>query len=46
MERTIRIWLYNDYMEVTIEPQEDWSEDDLYEAAVSYVYDNISIEVT
>ena len=45
MERTVRVWIDNEYVETTIDAKEDWNEDDLYEAAVLYVYDNISIEV-
>ena len=45
MERTVRVWIGNDYVETTIEVKEDWNEDDILEAAVLYVYDNISVEV-
>ena len=45
MERIVRVWIGNEYIEIEIEAREDWTEDDLLEAAVLYVYDNISVEV-
>ena len=45
MERTIRVWIGNDYMDIDITVREGWNEDDILEAAISYVYNVISIEV-
>ena len=45
MERIVRVWFGNDYIDVEIEVNEDWNEDEVYEAAVDYVYNNISIDV-
>ena len=45
MERTVRVWIGNDYVDVDITVREEWNEDEIYEAAVLYVYDVISIEV-
>lgn len=45
MERTVRVWIGNDYVDVDITVREEWNEDEIYEAAVLYVYDVISVEV-
>ena len=46
MERTIRVWLGNDYIEwISEEIPDDWSEDEIFEAACDAVYSNIQIEV-
>ena len=45
MERTVRVWFGNDYIDIDIDVREEWNEDEVYEAAVSYVYNTISIEV-
>ncbi len=45
MERTVRVWIGNDYIEYEIEDNRDWTEDELYEAVVEDVYSTISIEI-
>lgn len=45
MERIVRVWIGNDYVEYEIEDNGGWTEDELYEAIVKDVYDSISIEV-
>lgn len=45
MERIARVWIGNDYVEFEFEDNEDWNEDELYEAVVNYVYDVISVEI-
>ena len=45
MERTIRVWLGNDYTEFEMELNQNMSEDELYEYVVDYVYSNLSIEI-
>ena len=45
VERTVRVWIGNDYVDVDITVKEEWNEDEIYEAAVLYVYDVISVEV-
>ena len=45
VERTVRVWIGNDYVDVDITVREEWNEDEIYEAAVLYVYDVISVEV-
>ena len=45
MERTVRVWIGNDYVEYEIEDNGDWTEDELYEAVVQEVYDVISVEI-
>ena len=44
--RTVRVWIDDDYLEREIEVHaKEYTEDELYEAVVDYVYSNISIEV-
>ena len=44
--RIVRVWVNDDYLELEIEVhEEEYTEDELYETVVNYVYNNISIEV-
>lgn len=45
MERLVRVWIGNDYVEYEIEDNNDWTEDELYEAVVNDVYNSISVEI-
>ena len=45
MERIVRVWIGNDYVEYEIEDNSDWTEDELYEAVVEDVYNTMSIEI-
>ena len=45
MERIVRVWIGNDYVEYEFEDNGDWTEDELYEAVVQDVYDTISVEI-
>ena len=46
MEKTVRVWIGNDYVDYILENiPEDWSEDAILEEAIAEVYDIISIEV-
>lgn len=45
MERTVRVWIGNDGIEIELDFDDELNEDELYEAAVNYVYDNISVEI-
>ena len=45
MERIVRVWIGNDYVEYEIEDNGGWTEDELYEAVVEDVYNSITIEV-
>ena len=45
MERTVRVWIDNDYVEFELDLNDWVDEDELYEAVVNYVYDNISVEI-
>ena len=45
MERLVRVWIGNDYVEYEIEDNSDWTEDELYEAVVEDVYNSISVEI-
>ena len=45
MERTVRVWIGNDYVEFEFEDNSDWTEDELYEAVVEDVYNSISVEI-
>ena len=46
IERTIQVWIGNDYLEVPYEIfDEELDEDEMYEAAVAYVMNNISIDL-
>lgn len=45
MERLVRVWIGNDYVEYEIEDDSDWTEDELYEAVVEDVYNSISVEI-
>jgi hypothetical protein len=43
--RTIRVWVDNEFLEVEVDGCAELSEEELYQTAVEYVYDRISIEV-
>ena len=45
MERIVRVWIGNDFVEYEIEDNSDWTEDELYEAVVEDVYSTMSIEI-
>ena len=45
MERIARVWIGNDYVEFEFEDNQGFNEDELYEAVVNYVYDNLSVEI-
>ena len=45
MERIVRVWIGNDYVEYEIEDNTDWTEDELYEAVLEDVYNSISVEI-
>ena len=45
MERIVRVWIGNDYIEYEIEDNSNWTDDELYEAVVEDVYNSISIEI-
>ena len=45
MERIVRVWIGNDYVEYEIEDNGDWAEEDLYEAVLEDVYNIISVEI-
>lgn len=45
MEQIVRVWIGNDYVEFEFENNLNLNEDELYEAVVNYVYDNISVEI-
>ena len=45
MARTVRVWIGNDYIEFEFEDNNDWTEDELYEAVVEDVYNSISVEI-
>lgn len=45
MERIVRIWIGNDYVEYEFEDNGDWTEDELYEAVVEDVYNTMSVEI-
>lgn len=45
MEKTVRVWIGNDFVEFTAEKHPSMSEDEFWEAVVEYVYDVISIEI-
>ena len=46
MEKTVCLWMGHEYIEWILENiPDDWTEDEIYEAAVEAVYNNISIEV-
>ena len=45
MERLVRVWIGNDYVEYEIEDNSEWTEDELYEAVVEDVYNTISVEI-
>ena len=44
MEKIVRVWIGNDYVEFEAEDNCD-SEDEFYEAIVNDVYNSISIEI-
>ena len=44
MERIVRVWIGNDFVEFEAEDNYE-SEDEFYEFVVAYVYDSISIEI-
>lgn len=43
--RTIRVWIGNEFLEIEVDGCAGWSEDEIYQSAVEYVYDMITIEV-
>ena len=45
MERIVRVWVGNDYVEYEFDYEGDMSEDELYEAVCEDVFSTISIEV-
>jgi len=45
MERLVRVWIGNDYVEYEVDVDPNWTEDEIYEAAVEDVYNSISVEV-
>ena len=45
MERIVRVWIGNDFVEYEIEDNGGWTEDELYEAVAEDVYNSISIEI-
>lgn len=45
MERIVRVWIGNDYVEFELDNDLDLNEDELYETVVNYVYDVISVEI-
>ena len=45
MERVVRVWIGNDYVEYEFEDNTEMSEDQLYEAVVNDVYNKISIDI-
>lgn len=45
MERLVRVWIGNDYVEFEIDVDSNWTEDEIYEAVVEDVYNSISVEV-
>ncbi len=45
VERIIQVWIGDDYMELPIKLPKDMNEDDMYEAAMSYVMSSISIDL-
>ena len=46
MERIVKVWIGNDYIEYEFEDEGDWiDEDELYQAVVEDVYDSISVEI-
>ena len=44
MERIVRVWIDNDYIEYEVDAT-GIPEDELYEAVVNDVYDTISVEI-
>ena len=45
MERTIRAWIGNDYVEFEAELPTNMTEDEFYEEIVEYIYSNLSVEI-
>ena len=45
IERIIQVWIGDDYIELPIKLPKDMNEDDMYEAAMSYVMSSISIDL-
>lgn len=46
MERTVRVWIGNDYIEYEFEDNGDWiDEDELFEAVVEDIYNTINVEI-
>ena len=45
MERTVRVWIGNDYIDYEIEDNGGLTEDELYEKACDEIFSIISIEV-
>ncbi len=45
IEHIIQVWIGDEYMELPIKLPKDMNEDDMYEAAMSYVMSSISIDL-
>ena len=45
MERIVRVWIGNDYIEYEVDVDPNWTEDELFTAAVEDVYSSISVEI-
>ena len=45
MEKIVRVWIGNDYVEYEADVDPNMTEDELYEAVVNDVYSTISIEI-
>lgn len=48
MDRIVRVWIGNDFLDVDLEldeREENLNEDELYESVVDYIFSNISIEL-
>ncbi len=43
--RTVRVWIDDDFVEFEVDSTQYNSEDELYEAVVTYVYEVLSIEI-
>ena len=45
MEKIVRVWIGNDYVEYEVDADPDMTEDEFYEAVVDDVFSTISIEI-
>ena len=45
MERIVRVWIGNDYLEYEIEDNGGLSEDELYEEVCEKIFSTISIDI-